>query len=125
MLIQIELVHLSCGACDIEFAVPKGFYDRRKEDGRVWHCPNGHERVFRESTVERLQKELAAEKAQRERERLAAIDARCEAQKQRLKAERVERKLKRVRNGVCPECKRSFGNLRRHMEHQHGKLVSA
>jgi len=54
--------------------------------------------------------------------------------RQRERAERTERRLSaqkgvttriknRVANGVCPCCKRSFTDLRRHMETKHPKYA--
>ncbi len=121
----VSLVQVTCGACQIVFAVPQDFYDRRRNDHRNWTCPEGHVRCFSgQSDLEKAKAERDQAKVEAERQRIAAVDARCEAQGQRLKAERLEKKLKRVRNGVCPECQRSFQNVRRHMTSKHPGCVA-
>jgi hypothetical protein len=82
--ITFEVLH--CGACGVHFAVTEAFADERRRDGRTWHCPNGHARVFRETEAERLRKQLAAveqAKARAEQNRDA----------ERNRAERAERSV--------------------------------
>jgi hypothetical protein len=42
--IQTTFVLQTCPRheCGIEFAIPNGFDDRRRNDGKSFHCPNGH-----------------------------------------------------------------------------------
>lgn len=40
------------------------------------------------------------------------------------KRKESDRKLKRIHNGVCPCCNRSFVNLQRHMKTKHPEVVS-
>ncbi len=80
--ITFEVFH--CGECGVHFALTEAFAAERRRDGRTWHCPNGHVRVFRETETERLRKQLAAAeqaKAHAERNR----------DNQRERAERAER----------------------------------
>lgn len=58
--------------------------------------------------------ELRAAKCEILREQQARNAVEAEAAKAR-------RKLKRVQNGVCPCCNRSFWNLERHMKSKHPK----
>lgn len=108
---------MQCGECGITFWIPTSLYDEcRKVKGKGWHCPNGHARVFSESAVEKLQRQLDAERTRN-----------AEIMKQRDQAERKlkskERVLKRMTNrvahGVCPCCNRTFQNLQRHMSTKH------
>lgn len=97
--------------------------ERFRQKGTTFYCINGHPQSYTETENAALKKQLEQQKAETERERLAANSARAIAETAR-KAERIARgKLKaqteRVKNGVCPCCTRSFTNLRRHMETKH------
>jgi hypothetical protein len=116
---------LTCwsAGCGIHFAVPLEFDKRNFERGNCFYCPNGHKLYYGEGEADRLRKELAQEKKFKE---WAQQDAKI-ARKNRERAERqlsatkgvVTKIKKRVGNGVCPCCKRSFTNLRRHMHTKH------
>jgi hypothetical protein len=107
---------MSCGECGINFAVPDRFYiERRDKNASLsWYCPNGHNRIFKESEADRLR---------RERDRLAQQLA----QKDDAIAER-DRKLKRLAKraaaGTCPCCQRTFSNMTRHMKTKHPEMVA-
>lgn len=101
-----------CGECGIEYWVPERWDDDKRQRGESFWCPNGHCRVYRETEATKLRRELEAKQREVDWHR----QLREKAEKDRRK---VERKLSRVQKGVCPECKRSFENLRRHMESQH------
>lgn len=108
-----------CGGCGITYAVPEEWMaTKRREAGEI-HCPNGCNRVFRESDADRLRKQLEC----KERELRAAKCDTLREQSLREAAEKLkaaaERKLKRVQKGVCPCCNRTFINLQRHMATKH------
>lgn len=113
---------MHCGECGIEFGVPDHFYKERKENGTGWCCPNGHNRVFRESDVTKLERERNILKQQNARladEAAAAISA-------REKSERESKRLKkRISAGTCPCCNRTFSNMAAHMKTQHPELLGA
>jgi hypothetical protein len=101
-----ELTAMHCGECGVEFAMPEVLRRECKErTGKHWYCPNGHPRIYGKSyeeTVVVLRQDLA--------EAIAARDT----------AERAKAALlARVRNGVCPHCRRAFGNLARHITTKH------
>jgi hypothetical protein len=92
--------------------MPNDLLRNFKEKGTAHFCPNGHSQSFTKSEVSRLREQLEA----KERELRAS---KCETLAERLEREKAERKLNRVRRGVCPCCNRSFQNLARHMETKH------
>jgi hypothetical protein len=113
--VTAALEPLSCGRCGIQFAVPDWWLHERRDKGaadRTFYCPNGHCRVFCESELDLVKRELAA--------------AKSTIEWHRHRAERSDRQLtrlrKRIERGVCPECNRSFQNLRRHRETKHSHL---
>lgn len=120
-----------CGQCGIEFAVPDAFYKERQEKGPAlgWHCPNGHSRVFRESTSEVLRRErdLLVQRIAAKDDDIKYHREQREAAERRAAAARGQiTKIKnRVGHGVCPCCNRTFENLQRHMTTQHPTFAEA
>lgn len=121
------MVALSCGECGIEFHVPAAWQRERREKGDNWYCPNGHCRVYRESDVDKLKRELAvAERRRQEAEaRTAAARERRDALERSLRTVKGHqtRLKRRVAAGCCPCCRRSFQNLARHMQSQHPEFA--
>ena len=107
---------LTCGQCGVLFYVPDSFYLERKERGTTWYCPNGHPRVFTERESDKLRRELEATKKRLE---VATADARRETQLRQQEVKKRQKLEKRIRSGVCPQCHRSFVNVKRHMETKH------
>lgn len=125
MTIFTETVTLekdSCGKCGGVYALNKTFLDHARLNRGGYSCPYCKtEWSWSESESDRLRKQLET----RERE---LREAKCEAlRKQQLleteqqAREKAEKKLRRVSNGVCPDCKRSFTDLRRHIATKHAK----
>lgn len=68
-----QLETLTCGQCGMDFAVPVHWLNARrneKENGGAFYCPNGHNRAFTESELDRVKRQLA------EKERALAAEAR-------------------------------------------------
>jgi hypothetical protein len=119
-----------CCSCGITFFIPAELHVRRKKDTATFYCPNGHSLRYSQSETEVLRakvkeweayaqsetkrKEWAEQEAKVQRERAEAAEA------ARKKTEASAKRMKRrVANGVCPCCTRSFTNLRRHMATKH------
>jgi len=122
-VVSVALERLTCGTCGISFAVPATWLAGRRsgeEEGGRFYCPNGHGRQFRETDVDRLKRQLKQAEAARDwHQRRAA-----ERDRQLVAARGQMTKLKRrIQHGVCPECQRSFQNLRRHMATKHPQLT--
>jgi hypothetical protein len=94
--------------------------ERQHRDGHAQvgiYCPLGHKWVFSgEGEAARVKRQL--EWAQQREGRLAAErdQAKASARAQKGAATRARR---RAAAAVCPCCKRSFVQLRRHMETKH------
>jgi hypothetical protein len=115
----LEIVWVTCGAngCSLPVGMPKKFYEAKKKSRSTWYCPAGHCRIFvGETNEERLKRELEYEKQHRQRAEQDKERARHAAAIARGKLNAAK---ERVGNGVCPCCKRSFENLRRHMATKH------
>lgn len=110
--------------CGITFAVPDHWYEMRRSDHTSWSCPNGHRQHFNgESEAERLRREAVAKQARIDQLKADADYQRAQraAVERRLQATRgvVTRIKRRVGNGVCPCCNRTFRQLAAHMETKH------
>jgi hypothetical protein len=120
---------LTCGACGMPFGLPSAFLEARQSDGALFHCPNGHRIGYGESDADRLRREKA-DLERRMKWKQDAIDslyAQRTTLEHRVAAQKgVTTKLKkRIANGVCPCCKRTFADLHRHMSGQHPDYVAA
>lgn len=105
-----------CSECGVHHAAPSNFVRARRETGGTFYCPNGHSQVYKKSEVQRLREQLEAETRERQHAQtaLAQEQRRVIAYKGRLKSAQ-----RRIANGVCPCCKRTFKNLARHMSGKH------
>ncbi len=118
----IDFTMHECGGCGIPFCVPTRWLNDRKNNHGEYYCPNGCNRWFAGKTeAQKLKEELEQIKADRvEREQLLQdrwLDALGEKNK-------LEKKLKRIHNGVCPCCNRSFANLKNHIANKHPELLN-
>lgn len=117
---QQELETKTCGECGVTFAAPAYFWSERKQTGATWYCPNGHARIFGKTAAQELQEQLEREREQHrqrldfERNQTAAVKRELVTVKGQL-----TKTKKRVANGVCPCCQRSFVQLKRHIATKH------
>jgi len=118
--IEVTLVQENCCVCGIVFGIPKRVLETRKQDGTEFYCPNGHQLVYQETTVQKLEKQLNKTREQLRREEVAR-----ESAENRLRTTKgvVTKLKKRIANGVCPCCNRHFDNLQGHMETKHPDFV--
>jgi hypothetical protein len=114
VVVTERLVTEQCCNCSVWFAMPSGLNERLRENGGLFYCPNGHSQHYTKSRVKMLEEQVSAE----QRRTQAAL-----ARENELRAEKakLERKLKRVDRGVCPQCNRTFSNLARHMACKHAE----
>lgn len=115
---KMEFVMLTCGNCGVTHQIPKAMYQTAYEEGGFWWCPNGHSRGFKQGRK-------TAEEKEREFHRLKQKEAQLtdEISSLNKKIEKIEKQRKaehkRINNGVCPCCNRSFQNLKLHMKEKH------
>lgn len=119
---QGTLVIEECCSCGVAFAWPKDLekykLDHRLDNNRKWfYCPNGHPQYF----TGRPEADRLREQLQVERDNAEFWRGRTKATERQLSATKgvVTRTKRRISNGVCPCCKRTFANVRRHMESEH------
>jgi len=110
--VVLRFESLQCCACSVWFAMDGAFYDDalRLKSQRSFYCPNGHSQRF----IGKRPEELLREENNRLQSRLLETQSQKEAADRKLK-----RAEKRIHNGVCIHCNRSFSNLLRHMDSKH------
>jgi hypothetical protein len=119
---RLTVVHCTCG---IAFAIPvdlnQQLLDHRPRKS-VW-CPLGHQWHYTGKTDAEREKEarLAAER----RERAVRDLLQQEERSHSATKGQLTKVKKRVQNGVCPRCNRTFVNLQRHMASKHGEECEA
>ena len=122
---SITFTCITCCAagCGLTFGVPDHWETKRRQDHTTFYCPNGHPQSFRaKSEAELLRERLAREESNAAywRDQHAA----AEKGKIALKGQLTKTK-KRLANGVCPCCKRSFtdSGLARHIKSKHPEYL--
>ena len=118
----LRTISCSCGGV---YAITVAHHQQCRQEGTSWTCP--YCRVgwgfVGNSENERLKRELEAERerVERERRRAAAAEGKAERLEYRRRAAvgQVTKIKRRVANGVCPSCNRTFADLARHMASQH------
>jgi hypothetical protein len=114
----------TCYKCGLVFAMPHALVLQLKRSHAVFYCPAGHGQCYAtESSEEKLDKEVKKyrELLRREREYAASVVSERNAAQRSLSATKgvLTRTKKRIANGVCPCCHRTFAELQKHMASQH------
>jgi len=111
----VTLNTTTCADCGIIFAIPAPFEARRREDGRSFYCPSGHNLVFN-GEIDKLRRRVASLQSTN----VHLSDQRAAAERSAAAYKGQATKLRRrAQNGVCAVCHRSFEDVRRHMTTQH------
>ena len=105
------LVTIECYKCHTLFAMTRELNEQCLRDhSKSFYCPSGHGQVYTGKTEEqKLRENLEREKVKhnetlRRTEKISS---------------NYSRMRKRVANGVCPCCNRTFQNLLKHMQTEH------
>jgi hypothetical protein len=113
--------------CGIHYAMPQALYDEANRSGKTTYCPIGHAGVFKNSENERLRKEKRELLERLDRQRAATMDAQREAEhaeRRRRSTKAVLTKTKkRLVEGKCPRCSKTFPDLAGHMHDKHPDYV--
>jgi len=111
------LEEMVCGECGILFAMPEYYLRDRKNDHRIWFCPNGHQRYYSaESDIEKLRVEKEKLQTKLDWKRNEANDLLASLRATRGVVTKIK---KRIESGVCLYCKRYFPRLGKHMKSKH------
>jgi len=116
---------LTCYRCKEQFGLTNEVEEMLRRNHQTFHCPWGHSQHFKEGETEeqKLRREvnqLKQNKAYLEDMRRKA-EARADRERNRANGYKghATRISKRVKNGVCICCNRTFADLARHMATKH------
>ena len=114
---------VACYSCGARFGIGSGLYRRAVTDAQgTIHCPAcGKESCWNESESSRLRKQLEARDRELREQKCEVLRQKQMVEIEHKNFERAAKRLRRVQNGVCPCCNRTFSNLARHMATKHGK----
>lgn len=119
----VTLVAETCCNCAVVFGITEGQRDRLRRTGDWFYCPNGHRQHYTKTEADLLKERLARVEQERDRARANAVHYRDQADAEerahRATKGQVAKLRKRVANGVCPCCNRTFANVGRHMKTKH------
>ncbi len=116
----VTLEPVTCYRCGVAFGMPAYLMKKRLKDHESFWCPNGHEQHYTGKTEEqRLREQLEVANNSREFYQRRLEEEVKSKRAYRAHLTRAKTKLQRVANGACPCCKRSFQNLRRHIQTKH------
>lgn len=120
---------IPCAGCGAPFGVQSHYLKMLRANGETFYCPKGCYNVYRTSTADKLEAELASVKRdleyQQEQNRRNRQDAEHFKKSRDAYKGQVTKIKRRVVNGVCPCCNRTFQNLREHMQSQHPDFEDA
>lgn len=125
--LKTAFVVIDCCQCGMLFAMTEQFQSRRHTDGQSFYCPAGHSQRYTETELEKARKEI--ERAKKRAENLSLMHdqemRRRQITERQLAAQKGQatKLRKRIANGVCPCCQRSFTDLHRHMATKHPDFV--
>lgn len=113
----VTFIDLTCCNCGIMFAIEERHQKELRRTHELFYCPRGHSQYFpAKSDVDKERDRRIAAEA-----RAARMEDQAEIAERRRRAEKGQRTklLKRIENGVCPHCKRTFSNLAEHVKTMH------
>ena len=113
--VDIELEPVECYKCGCIFGLTSGMRRQRLSNKEDFYCPNGHCQAYlgKSHQARAEEAEALARRLQFDRDRLANDNMDLAKKNKNLRA--------RARSGTCAFCKRSFANVKRHMDTQHAK----
>lgn len=118
----IVLRQYTCASCGIPYGIEANFDNARREDGKGFHCPNGHSLSYATTEFDKLKRENQSLNSQLN----WAVSEAEDAKRGRTVARAKLTKFKnRVANGVCPCCHRTFKQLAAHMTNKHPDFKKA
>jgi predicted nucleic acid-binding Zn-ribbon protein len=121
--VVLTLVAETCCNCGTVFGINEAQLRQLRQSGAWFCCPNGHQQHYTETEADRLRKQLAATEKSRDSARAYARSVQDQNDAERRAHAATKGQLtktrKRVANGVCPCCNRSFADLGRHMAGKH------
>jgi len=123
---NVQLHIDDCCVCGVVHAIPQVMWENCNRNGGYWYCPNGHHIGWDKKDSKSVNDKLRSEIAQLQSS-VAYERNRVESEKRKTAAAKgsLTKMVKRIENGVCPCCHRSFQNLKRHIANKHPRFIEA
>ena len=120
VIFTAHLISEVCCRCGICFGVPSEFLNNRIKDKAQFYCPNGHGQSYVESEADKVRREMQKQ-LDAEKNRVEFLRRENESKKRELIATKgkLTKVKNRIKNGVCPVCRRNFAALGKHLRKQH------
>lgn len=99
--------------------LPQELYDSAKRSSKItFYCAYGHPQIFSEGESDL---DIVRRERDQLKQQLAQRDDEISVQARLITNLKTQRKVvaRRIGNGVCPCCNRTFAQLARHMAHKH------
>lgn len=117
---EITMVVEECYKCGVPFAISNEFKNDHLKTHDNFYCPNGHGQRYGENESERQIRQLKKEvEYANEDKKYWRNEAETKARSLSATKGALTKTKKRIANGVCPCCHRSFLNVIMHMETEH------
>jgi hypothetical protein len=120
---SLTLVEVECANCITHFAMDEALNRRCLKTGRKFYCPNGHANCYQDNELSQLreEREKLKQEAESARKQKLWAENQYQIEKQRHSATKgqLTKTRKRIANGVCPCCHRTFKQLASHMANKH------
>lgn len=123
-VVNTNLTTVNCGGCGGTYAIQERYRQECYQEGKSWTCP--YCRIYwgyEEGETDKLKKQVANLIEQNQRISQNRDYHQKEAAHFRHSRDAIKgivtKIKKRVGNGVCPCCKRTFQNLHDHIKRQH------
>ena len=118
-----KLTSLSCGSCEISFAMPSAMLLSRKNDGMNFYCPSGHCISYSDTNNDRLKRRVETLEQQEadlsRRLRHSREETRLQERKTRAQKAANTRVKNRAKAGVCLFCNRTVKQMAQHVADKH------
>lgn len=111
-----------CYKCGSWVALTFTQEERFRANGETFYCALGHRQHYTETEVQRLTKALEDERRRTSQARGQVDDLLLDKAQRQKELKRLQR---RVENGVCPHCKRTFKQVTRHITKKHPEVAVA
>jgi hypothetical protein len=121
LTIKQTLTVLDCAACGMVFGISEEFESRRRADHALFYCPAGHSQSYTGPSEAEKQRQ----RAERLERQLANKDEDLRVTRASLVATKgqLTKVKQRADRGVCQHCHRSFVNVSRHVATKHPEVT--
>jgi hypothetical protein len=112
-------VVVTCCECHVQFGMTKQHDIELLDEGGNFYCPNGHAQHYTQTTKKQLDNMKRDRDWYARRLKVERADKEAVERSRRAYKGQLTKTKRRVANGVCPCCNRTFADLAQHMRGKH------